>query len=67
MFEKPRDYDVDTGVALTFDTLCDRGFDAETVKKALDAAEVDLWWTIYGPAVDKAAELIGLDAYPEGE
>jgi hypothetical protein len=29
--KRPRDYKYDTGVAMVFDTLCDRGFDPEVV------------------------------------
>jgi hypothetical protein len=61
----PRDYDTDAGVALTFDTLCDRGHDPERVREALDAFTGDLWWDVFGPAIDRAAEGIGLGAHPE--
>lgn len=63
--KKPNEYDSDAGIRLTFDTLVDRGFDPKAVRKALDAYDGDLWWDIFGPAVDDAAEIIGLSAFPE--
>jgi len=56
----PKEYDTDAGIALTYDTLCDRGHDPATVRQALDAFTGDLWWDVFGPAVDKAGRLIGV-------
>jgi hypothetical protein len=63
----PIEYDVDTGVAMVFDTLCDRGHDPEHIVKLLDNYGGDLWMEIFGPAIDRAAEAIGTTAYPEDE
>lgn len=63
----PRDYALDSGVAMVFDTLCDRGHDREQLIEMLDTFDGDLWCTIFGPAVDSAAEAIGLPAYPEDD
>ena len=62
---KPKDYEVDAGVRLTFDTLTDRGFDDVVVAAALDEFQGNLWIAVFGSAVDKAAESIGLQAFPE--
>lgn len=62
---KPQDYDSDTGVAMVFDTLCDRGFNAKQVAKLLDEYDGDLWMDVFGPAIDDAADLIGLESYPD--
>ena len=62
---KPQNYDSDTGVAMVFDTLCDRGFDPKQVAEAIDEYDGDLWMDVFGPAVDNAADLIGLEAYPD--
>jgi hypothetical protein len=63
---KPQDYDTDQGIAMVYDTLCDRGHDPEWVVALLDAYEGDLWMEVFGPAVDRAAECIGIAAYPGG-
>jgi len=65
MSPKPKDYQYDAGLALTFDTLCDRGYDPLKVAKALDDYGGDMWCDIFGPAIDAAAEAIGLAPYPE--
>ena len=62
---KPKDYEVDAGIRLTFDTLTDRGFDDEVVAAALDEFQGNLWIDVFGSAVDKAADCIGLQAFPE--
>jgi hypothetical protein len=62
---KPVGYDTDSGIALVFDTLCDRGHAPEQVANLLDEYTGDLWLEVFGPAIDNAAELIGTTAYPE--
>lgn len=61
----PKHYEVDAGVRLTFDTLTDRGYNAAVVSEAIDGLDADLWMHVFGPAVDRAAEVIGLAPYPE--
>jgi hypothetical protein len=63
----PQNYKSDSGVAMVFDTLCDRGYDPVLVCKALDKFDGDLWMDVFGPAVDEAAEIIGLSAYPSDD
>ena len=48
----------DQGEALAYDTLCDRGFEPELVEERIKEQKVDLWWTVFGPAVDKCEELL---------
>ena len=61
---KPQDYDTDTGVAMVYDTLCDRGHDPDLIVELLNGYDGDLWMDVFGPAVDRAAECIGTTAYP---
>jgi len=63
----PSECEDDPGVALVFDTLCQRGHDPDLVRGALDVYEGNLWLDIFGPAVDRAAEAIGLRPYPLAE
>jgi len=63
----PSEYEDDPGVALVFDTLCQRGHDPDVVRRALDVYAGDLWPEIFGPAVDRAAEAIGLAPFPREE
>jgi hypothetical protein len=62
---KPQDYDTDQGVAMVYDTLCDRGHDEVEIAALLDGYDGDLWMEVFGPAVDRAAECIGVSAYPD--
>lgn len=63
----PKEYEVDSGIALTYDTLCNRGHDPEVVRLVLDAYGGDLWMDVFGPAIDRAAEAVGLTPYPEDD
>jgi hypothetical protein len=60
----PSEYEDDPGVALVYDTLCQRGYEPDVVRRALDVYEGNLWLEIFGLAVSHAAELIGLKPFP---
>jgi hypothetical protein len=60
----PSEYEDDPAVALVFDTLYQRGHEPDVVRAALDVYEGNLWLEIFGPAVDRAAEAIGLVPFP---
>lgn len=62
---RPKDYEHDAGIRLMFDTLTDRGHDPEDVAARMDAADHDFWLEIFGPAIDRAADWLGLHPFPE--